>query len=89
MIAVSGITHALTWQKALFGAVEGDIGKTYYKGSRYYRPRLYLYRDASPWGFGEFATWGGEPFAYLKGAWTQDDCNRLELVLGDCRGQAV
>ena len=45
--------------------------------------------DASPWGFGAFATWDGEPFAYLKGAWSQDDCNRFELIVGDCRGQAV
>ena len=88
-VAVARVRHALVWQKALFQYGGHALAKTFHLGAKWALPRVHIYIDASPWGYGAFLTWDSAPVEYLAGGWTEDDLSRFSLTLGDARGQAV
>ena len=89
MVGVVKFRHELLWFIALFMLHPGALEKKFHVAARWQRPRLRFYVDASPWGYGAFITYDGEPFEILYGAWTVDDCKKFNLSIGDCAGQAV
>jgi hypothetical protein len=77
------------WFVALFSAPGEVLSKTFHVGVHRLPPRIHMYVDASPWGFGAFLTLEGCPTERISGAWDADDCRRFKLKIGDAAGQAV
>ena len=81
-VALARVKHALTWQRALFTSSGHVLSKSFDVWARWAVPRIHMYIDASPWGYGAFLTLDSVPAEYLAGGWTEEDLQRFSLTLG-------
>ena len=88
-IGTKRMEHSLSWFVALFAAAGNVLEKTYVAGVRHRWPRVTVYVDASPWGFGAFLMVDEVPCEWIAGAWDDNDCKKFNLKIGDAAGQAI
>jgi hypothetical protein len=88
MVPVACMRSGLQWLQAFLERRRGSLKQVY--GSAWATCLMVgITCDASPWGYGAWLSVQGVPHQWLAGAWTKDDCKRMKLEIGSCKGQAV
>jgi len=82
---------ALWWLRAFLAKAvgAGELGRTIDTRVWMQGPTLRIACNASPWGLGAVLEVRGVVVAYLEDKISQEDCERLGIVVGSCRHQAV